>query len=72
MTMLSSIRILLFIVAHFDYEVREMNVKTVFLKENIDESIYMTQPDGFIQKVKEHKVCKLKRFIYGLKKESRS
>lgn len=70
--MLKSIRILLSIAAHFDYEVWQMDVKTAFLNGNLDECIYMMQPDGFIVKGQEHLVCKLKRSIYGLKQASRS
>ena len=49
-----------------------MDVKTAFLNGNLDECIYMMQPDGFIVKGQEHLVCKLKRSIYGLKQASRS
>src|SRR5262249_38465515 len=46
--MLKSIRILLAIAAHYDYEIWQMDVKTVFLNENLIEEVYMTQPEGFI------------------------
>ena len=48
-----------------------MNVKTAFLNGKLDEEIYMDQPIGFITKGNEHKVCRLKRSIYGLKQSSR-
>ena len=70
--MLKSIRILIFIAAHYDYEIWQMNVKTTFLDGNLEEEIYMMQPEGFIAKNQEHMVCKLKRSIYGLKQASRS
>ena len=44
-----------------------MDVKTAFLNGNLEEEIYMKQPEGFIAKNQEHMVCKLKRSIYGLK-----
>ena len=49
-----------------------MNVKTAFLNDNLEEEIYMMQPEGFIAKNQEHMVCKLKMSIYGLKQASRS
>ena len=70
--MLKSIRILLSIAACLDYEIYQMDVKTAFLNGYLEESIYMVQPEGFITKGQEQKVCKLKRSIYGLKQASRS
>ena len=49
-TMLKSIRILLSIVAHLDYEIWQMDVETAFLNDNLDKRIYMMQLDGFIEK----------------------
>ncbi|CAL2236646.1 unnamed protein product [Prunus armeniaca] len=49
-----------------------MDVKTAFLNEHLQEEIYMEQPEGFISKNEEEKVCKLQRLIYGLKHASRS
>ena len=65
--MLKSIIILLSIAAHYDYEIWQMDVKTAFLNGNLEEEIYMMQPEGFIAKNQEHMVCKLKKSIYGLK-----
>ena len=70
--MLKSIRILLSIATFYDYEIWQMDVKTAFLNGNLEESIYMAQPEGFIEQDHEQRVCKLKRSIYGLKQASRS
>ena len=70
--MLKSIRILLSIATALDYEIWQMDVKTAFLNDYLDESIYMMQPEGFIVKGQDQKVCKLLRSIYGLKEASRS
>ena len=69
--MLKSIRILLSIASHHDYEIWKMDVKTTFLNGNLSEEVYMTQPKGFIYE-NGSKVCKLQRSIYGLKQASRS
>ena len=69
--MLKSIRILLSIAAHYDYEIWQTDVKTALLNGNLEEEIYMLQLKGFIAKNQEHMVCKLKRSIYGLKQASR-
>ena len=65
--MIKSIRILLSIAAHMDYEIWQMDVKTAFLNRNLEETIYMVWQEGFIAKGQEKKVCKLQKFIYGLK-----
>jgi hypothetical protein len=44
-----------------------MDVKTTYLNEKLEEEIYMDQPDGFIAKGQEGKVCKLLKSLYGLK-----
>ena len=49
-----------------------MDVKTAFLNGNIEEELYMVQPEGFVNPEDAGKVCKLQRSIYGLKQASRS
>ena len=59
--------IIMTIVAHFDLELHQMNVRTTFLNEDLVEDVYMSQPIGFEEVGKDHMVCKLQKFIYGLK-----
>ena len=49
-----------------------MDVKIVFLNGNLLEDVYMTQPEGFFYPRYPNKLCKLQRYIYGLKQASRS
>ena len=67
--MLKSIRILLAIAAHYDYEIWQMDVK--FLDGSLTEKVYMIQPESFIFG-SGNKVFKLQRSIYGMKLTSRS
>ena len=64
---LKSIKILLAIAAHYDYEIWQMDVKTAFLNGMLEEKVYMIQPDGFTSEMHPNKVYKLQRAIYGLK-----
>ena len=67
------IRALLAIAAQFDLEIDQMDVKTAFLNGDLDHEIYMTQPQGFVEKDKEDWVWKLnKSSLYGLKQASRA
>ena len=58
------------LVAHFDLELHQMDVKTTFLNGDIDEIIYMVQPENFESRDPKNMVCKLTRSIYGLKQAS--
>ena len=62
---------LLAIVAQFDLELEQMDVKITFLHGELEEKIEMKQPEGYIQKDKEKKVCLLKKSLYGLKQSPR-
>ncbi|RVW92969.1 Copia protein [Vitis vinifera] len=66
-----SLRIILALVAHFDLELQQMDVKTTFLNGELEEEVYMKQPEGFPSSDGELLVCKLKKSIYGLKQASR-
>ena len=65
------IRVLLAIVTYQNLELEQLDVKTAFLHGELEEEIYMTQPDGFQVPGKENHVCKLKKSLYGLKQSPR-
>ena len=68
---MSSIRTVLSLAAGLDLEIEQMDVKTAFLHGDLEEEIYMEQPEGFKAKGKEDYVCKLKKSLYGLKQAPR-
>ena len=41
------------LVAHYDLELHQMDVKTTFLNGDLEENIYMAQPKCFVMKEKE-------------------
>jgi hypothetical protein len=67
----TTIRSLLALSNAKNWEVHQMDVKTAFLQGNLEEEIYMRQPDGYVNKELPNHVCKLKKSIYGLKQSAR-
>ena len=66
-TRLTTIRILIAMASIHKLIVHQMDVKTAFLNDDLDEEIYMDQPEGFMIQGQESKVCKLRKSLYGLK-----
>jgi hypothetical protein len=64
---LTTIRVLLSMAASYGLIVHQMDVKITFLNGELEEEIYMDQPDGFVVKGEETNVCKLLKSLYGLK-----
>ena len=58
---------LILLVAVYDIQIHQMNVKTTFLNGELEEDIYMEQPKDFVVPDKENKVCELVKSLYGLK-----
>lgn len=68
----STIRTLLALAVHLDMCVDHMDVKTAFLNGELQETVYMEQPEGYKIKGKENHVFKLNKAIYGLKQASKA
>ena len=66
-TRITSIRMLIAIAALRNLEIHQMDVKTAFLNGDLEEEIYMKQPEGLVVPGQEHKVCRLVKSLYGLK-----
>ena len=66
-----SVRTVLSLAANLGFKLHQMDIKTAFLNGELEEEIFMKQPEGFIEEGKEEMVCKLKRSIYGLKQSAR-
>jgi hypothetical protein len=49
-----SFRIVMALVAHYDLELHQMDIKTTFLNGDLQESVCMTQPECFVIEGKEH------------------
>ena len=67
----SSIRTLLAFAISRGMHIHQMDVVTAFLNGELDEEIYMQQPEGYVRPGEENLVCRLRKSLYGLKQSSR-
>ena len=54
------------------WNIHQMNVKTTFMNDTIDEEVYIEQLEGFEINIKAMHVCILKKTLYGLKQALRA
>ena len=67
----TSIRLILALACCYNLELRHIDVKGAYLNGKLQDDVYMKQPEGFVEKGKEHLVCKLNKGLYGLKQSGR-
>ena len=68
---MSIIRLVLGMLATKNLHLEQLDMKTTFLHGDLEEDIYMSQPEGFIAQGQESLVCKLRKSLYGLKQTPR-
>lgn len=71
MTRFSIIRIFIALYVQHERVRTSIDVKTAFLNAKLEEQIYVTQPQGFMENGKESHVYLLLKALYGLKQASR-
>ena len=54
------------------WRVHQMDVKTTFINGEIEEEVYIKQPDGFVIHEKESHLCRLRKALYGLEQPPRA
>jgi hypothetical protein len=68
----TSIRTIIALAAYMGWKLHQIDVKTAFLNGEIDEEVYIKQPEGFMIHDKKTHVCRLKKALYGLKQAPRT
>jgi hypothetical protein len=68
----TSIHTIIALVASMGWKLHQMDEKTTFLKGEMEEEVYIEQPDGFMIHNKKSHVCRLKKALYGLKQAPRA
>ncbi|KAI9152851.1 hypothetical protein LWI28_002169 [Acer negundo] len=69
---MNTVRVLLSLVANFDWCLQQFDVKNAFLHGNLVEEVYMEPPPSFDENFGGNKVCRLKKALYGLKQSPRA
>lgn len=67
----STLRAFMSMVASEDLELCTLDIKTAFLNGDLEETVYVRQPQGY-EKGGRKTVCKLKKALYGLKQSPRT
>jgi hypothetical protein len=72
MARMESVRLLFALVAQEGRRVHHMDVRSVFLNDDLKEEVYVHQPLGFAIPDKEGKVLRLRKALYGLRQAPRA
>lgn len=64
---LSTIRLIFALAAALDMVIHHVDVDSAFLNGELEEEVYVKQPEGYVVPGKEHLVCRLRKSLYGLK-----
>jgi hypothetical protein len=68
----SSIRTIISLASVLGWKLHQMDVKTTFFNGQVEEEVYIEQPEGFVIHRKKSHVCKLRKELYGLKQAPRA
>ena len=63
----STVRVILAVAAALDMDLHQMDAPSAFLNGEVEEEIYVEQPEGFIKPGDENLVCRLNKGLYGTK-----
>ena len=70
---MASVRLFLSIAAIRHWPLHQLDIKNAFLHGDLEEEVYMEQPPGFVAQGESSTiVCRLHRYLYGLKQSPRA
>ena len=68
----STIRIILSLAVTNHWQLQQVDIQNAFLHGNLEEEVYMVQPQGYVHPQFPNHLCKLHKSIYGLKQAPRA
>ncbi|RVW54053.1 Retrovirus-related Pol polyprotein from transposon RE1 [Vitis vinifera] len=68
----STIRVVFTIALSRNWAIKQLDVNNVFLNGDLQEEVFMQQPQGFIDEQNPNLVCRLHKALYGLKQAPRA
>jgi hypothetical protein len=68
----ATVPIVLFLALSRDWAIHQLDVKNAFLHDTLTETVYCSQPTGFVDEARPNLVCRLNRSLYGLKQAPRT
>ena len=69
---MATVRAVIAMAAAKGWSLHQMDVKNAFLHGDLQEEVYMMQPEGYQDDAQPHLVCTLRKALYGLKQAPRA
>ena len=69
---MATVRAVIAMAAAKGWDLQQMDVKNAFLNGDLQEEVYMEQPELYVHPKLLHYVCRLKKALYGLKQAPRA